>query len=87
MKKILLVTPRSPFSKSGACEQDRTYGIEQFLRLGYDVRVITKTLPSDMVHLEAGKNKLGIKIIPVSYKLSKNLSFIEKLKKYTKRII
>ena len=87
MKKILLVTPRSPFSKSGACEQDRAYGIEQFLRLGYDVRVITKTLPSDMVHLEVAKNKLGIKIIPVSYKFSKKLSFVEKLKKYTKRII
>jgi hypothetical protein len=87
MKKILLVTPRSPFSKSGACEQDRAYGIEQFLRLGYDIRVITKTLPSDMVHLEVAKNKLGIKIIPVSYKFSKNLSFVEKLKKYTKRII
>ena len=87
MKKILLVTPRSPFSKSGACEQDRACGVEQFLRLGYDVMVITKIFPSDMIHLKEARNRLGIKIIPISYKLSKNLPFIERLKRYIKRII
>lgn len=86
-QKILIVTPRSPFSKSGACDQDRALGIEQFLKLGYDVRVITKVLPFGTEYLEKAKDDLGIKIIPVSYKLFKNLSFSGKIKRYIKRFV
>ncbi len=68
MKKILIVTPRSPFQGRGADEQDRLEGIKWFIKNGFEVRVITKVLPSDLEHIEQARKELGIKITPVSYK-------------------
>ncbi|MCG2694869.1 glycosyltransferase family 4 protein [Candidatus Parcubacteria bacterium] len=86
-KKILVVTPRSPFSKSGACDQDRACGIEELIRLGYDVRVIVKILSiSDEDFVKKTSIDLGIKIIPVVYKFTKNLSTLKKIIKIFKRI-
>lgn len=70
-KKILIVTPRSPFEGRGADEQDRLSGIEWFIKKGFQVRVITKTFGRDVHPLEESAKKLGIKVIPVSYKFGK----------------
>jgi hypothetical protein len=42
MKKVLIITPRSPFQGRGADEQDRLEGVGWFMRNGFEVRVITK---------------------------------------------
>lgn len=70
-KKILIVTPRSPFQGRGADELDRLSGIEWFIKNEYDVHVITKIMPSDMFAIEEARNKFGITIIPISYKFDK----------------
>lgn len=67
-RKILLITPRSPFSKRGADEQDRTCGIEMLVAMGFDVEVIVKAFPSDLERIKETSERLRIKIIPVSYK-------------------
>ena len=85
-KKILVVTPRSPFADRGACEADRLAGIKWFLNHGYEVRVITKYLPSDVESIVSAQNTLGIKISPVPYKYS-NIRGIAKLLHYLRRII
>lgn len=68
MKKILIITPRSPFQGRGADEQDRLAGIKWFIRKGWDVRVVTKTMEGDIPHIDKAKSDLGIEITPVSYK-------------------
>lgn len=72
-QRILLVTPRSPFSKNGACEQDRAYGIESLISMGFDVEAIVKTFPSGIEKITEESKKLGIKVIPVSYKSVRNI--------------
>lgn len=72
-QRILLVTPRSPFSKKGACEQDRVYGIESLINMGFDVEVIVKAFPSGFEKITEESEKLGIKIIPVPYKSVKSI--------------
>ena len=73
MKKALIITPRSPFLGRGADEQDRLAGIEWFIKKNFEVRVITKTLPSDLPPITEAEKRLGIKIFPVSYKRSRAL--------------
>jgi len=78
-KKILVVTPNNPFRKKGACEQDRARGIEQLIRLGYDVRVIVKIPTHDEKYIEEVQSKLCIPIFKVSYGLFKSRDFAESL--------
>ena len=69
MKKILVVTPKFPYPSYGACEADRAAGIELLLKLGFEVCVITKVYIEeykDEVYITA--KKLGITIIPITYK-------------------
>ncbi|KND48431.1 MAG: hypothetical protein AB200_01730 [Parcubacteria bacterium C7867-005] len=73
-KKVLIVTPRSPFQARGADELERLSGIRWFIKYGFDVRVITKTVNSDLPHIEIAEKELGIPIIPVSYKYTKTRS-------------
>lgn len=68
MKRILIITPRSPFQGRGADEQDRLEGIKWFVRNGFEVRVITKYLPNDLPYILESEKTLGIKITPVTYK-------------------
>lgn len=74
MKKVLVITPRSPFQNRGADEQDRLAGIEWLIGHGYEVRVITKILESDLPHIESARTRLGICITPVSYKSNRRLA-------------
>jgi len=79
--KILIVTPRSPFQGRGADEQDRLSGIEWFLDNGFEVKVITKTFPSDEKFLEDARKRLGIEIISIPYKFTKNKNLFNILKR------
>lgn len=71
-QRILLVTPRSPFLKKGACDQDRAYGIEFLISMGFDVEVIVKTSLSEFDKIKEESRRLRIKIVPVSYKSSRS---------------
>jgi len=68
IKKILIITPRSPFTNTGACEQDRLSGIVWFIKNGYEVRVITKAFPSDQSSIDEFQKEHSIQIIPITYK-------------------
>lgn len=76
--RIVIVTPRSPFQGRGADEQDRLGGIKWFINEGWEVVVITKTLPSDLEALEAARKNLGIRIESVPYRSNKSLRTIFK---------
>lgn len=86
-KKILVVMPRFPYPITGACEQDRAEGLNIFLELGYEIRVIAKVSKYEEGNIDDVSKKLSIKIFPVSYKFSKNLSFFKRFLKNIKRII
>jgi len=86
-KKILIVTPRSPFQGRGADELDRLTGIEWFIEQGFKVTVITKTMPSDVSFLDGARKRLGIEIISVPYKFTDKRGFIDRFFRLSKRII
>ena len=67
-KKILIITPKLPFPKTGACEQDRGYGIEDMIRLDYDVRVIAKISQANISRAEEESKRLNIQITAVPYR-------------------
>lgn len=69
IKKVLIVTPRSPFQQRGADESDRFKGIKWFIDKGFETRVITMVMNSDLEPIEKAKDQLGIKIVPVFYRL------------------
>lgn len=70
--KVLIITPRSPFQGKGADEQDRLSGIRWFIDNSWEVRVVTKTLDSDLPTIFMSEKELGISITPVSYKSKKD---------------
>lgn len=78
-KRILIVTPRSPFEGRGADEQDRLSGIKWFIENGYETRVITKTLVNDIPHLSKAANELSIKIFGIPYKFRGKKDFLKRL--------
>jgi glycosyltransferase involved in cell wall biosynthesis len=71
MKRILIITPRSPFEGRGADEQDRLSGIEGWIKRGWQVTVITKVFPTDLRGVEEARARYGITIHAVSYKYGK----------------
>jgi glycosyltransferase involved in cell wall biosynthesis len=79
MKKILIVTPRSPFQGRGADEQDRLYGIKWFKNHGFEVEVITMVMESDLPHIEKARTELGVSITPVSYKFQGRKKIFKRL--------
>lgn len=81
-KRILVVTPRSPFLARGADELERLSGMKWFITHGYEVKVITKTIASDVAYLDTARAELGIPIISVPYKYSKKRSFVSLLKRF-----
>ncbi len=87
MKKILIVTPRFPFPATGACEQDRASGIEMFVKLGCEIRVITKVIKGSEGDVQEIEKKFGIKIFPITYKFTRDLPVHEKIKRYVIRIL
>lgn len=78
MKKVLIVTPRSPFQGRGADELDRLSGIEWFIAEGYEVKVITKTMNSDVAFLEGARKRLGIEIVSVPYKFANEKNIVRR---------
>ncbi|MBT4208245.1 glycosyltransferase family 4 protein [Candidatus Woesearchaeota archaeon] len=86
-KKILIVMPRFPYPVTGACEQDRAEGLNIFLDLGCEIRVIAKVSPNEEGQTQEVSKKLGIKIFPISYKFTRNLSFSKRFLKNLKRMI
>ena len=56
-----------PFPKTGACEQDRGYGIEDLIRLGYEVEVIAKTSEARLSSAREEATRLGISLTVVPY--------------------
>ena len=84
--KILVVTIKFPFPPTGACESDRANGILQLIRLGFDVKVITKIANyQSLKDVQKTLEDLGVEIIPVSYKFDTKASGAQKLKKYILR--
>ncbi len=81
MKRILIITPRSPFLARGADELERLSGVRWFIKHGFEVRVITKTIPSDVLYLETARKELGIPIISVPYKYTKKRSLLSLFKR------
>jgi len=67
-KKILIVTSKFPWPVTGASESDRASGIKQLIRLGYDVRVITKVTQNKIDSVGKVADDLGIPIYPVPYR-------------------
>ncbi|MCD4761049.1 glycosyltransferase [bacterium] len=84
MKKVLIITPKFPFPIRGASESDRAYGIQQFLDLGFEVKVITKISKDKIDKVEPVARELDIDIYPVTYKFSKSRS--ESIKRYLKAL-
>lgn len=87
MKKILIITPRSPFTNAGACEQDRLSGIKWFIRNGYEVDVITKIMPSDAQVTEVARESLKIPITTIPYKFNQKDKLLKRLFRNFKRVI
>ena len=70
-KRVLVVTPSFHFPPTGAEQKDRASGFMQFLRLGYEVKVIAKL--SEWRSAEAAAEVargLGIQLVTVPYKYS-----------------
>lgn len=87
-EKILVITPKFPWPLSGACEIDRSVGIERLLGLGFDVAVISKISDgASRVIAEEVAKKLNIAIDVVSYKFLLPNTKYEKFKRALKRII
>ncbi len=80
-KRILVVTPRSPFQARGADELERLSGIKWFIQHGFEVKVITKTMNSDLPFIDVAQKELGIPIIPIPYKFTQKSSGTSKIKR------
>ena len=86
--KILVITTKFPFPMTGACEADRASGILQLVRLGFDVRVITKFTKYQRVEdIQSLSRRLNIPIKPIGYKFDTKWSKLKKLQKYVLRFL
>lgn len=70
---------------NGACEADCGTGILQFKRLGFETRVITKTVPGQ--NIRAAAEELDTVIIPVPFKFDNKAFWFKKLKEYFFRFL
>ncbi len=86
-KKVLVVTPRTPFSMQGADELDRGMGIKLLQKLGCRVRVIVMVVPSDRSAVEEAQRTWGIPIRPVTYSFARERSTQERLGRFLRRLI
>lgn len=66
-RKILVVTPLMPFPLAGACQADRAGGIQQLVRLGYEVRVLTMVAEWQKGDIEGFREHVGIPVQAVEY--------------------
>lgn len=87
-KKILIVTPKFPYPATGACEQDRFWGIKDFLRYGFEVRVITKVFGKEKTNSVLKiEDELKIKIFSIQYKFGQLFTKKEKIKNFLFRFL
>jgi glycosyltransferase involved in cell wall biosynthesis len=88
MPKILVVTLKLPLPMTGACEADCATGILQLKKLGFDVRVIAKTVQDQTPErIREVSKKLGAEIIPASFKFDTKASEVQKFKEYFFRFL
>lgn len=67
MAKILMVSTPLPFPMIGANDQDRAHGILQFLRLSFDVKLITEISRNEQKEqVNKISRELGIEILPLA---------------------
>lgn len=86
-KKILMVTPKFPYPPYGACEQDRAAGIEMLIKTGHNVYLITKVYGDEYKQIaDEMAKKLGITIIPISYKFLGRKNILQKIKDFIWRL-
>ena len=86
-KKILIVTPRSPFQGRGADAEDRLSGVRWFINQGHEVRVITKTMPNDIPFVLDAEKDIGIKIVSVPYKFNAERNIFQRAGRLMRRVI
>jgi len=86
-KKILVVTPKFPFTLSGACEQERSYGIKRLVELGYEVCVITKSRVKDLEMKDVAEEFSGAKVIPILYSQYQTYTRKQRFVRIFKRLI
>lgn len=85
--RVLIVTPKFPYPAIGACEIDRTAGIEYFLEHGWEVHVVSK-IYHESYRREAeriGEEKgFGLTLLPYTFLQKRSLA--KKLKDLLYRI-
>lgn len=75
MKRVLIVTPSYPLPATGAEQLDRAQGIRDFVRLGYEVRVIAKVPQwADLSFIEETARDMGVVVRTVPYRFSNRVS-------------
>ena len=79
-----MVMPSLPFPVTGAEQSDRSNGIKQMIRLGFEVKAIVKLVSwRSFDYARSIAEDLGIEIISIRYKYSNaEISFKTKLKKF-----
>lgn len=79
-KRILVLTPWVPYPVTGACQQDRFYGLKQMQSLGYDIQVIAKIHSwQDRVEAASAFEKENIPLTLVPYVANSTELFIKRL--------
>jgi hypothetical protein len=86
-KKVLIVTPRSPFRGRGADAEERLAGVLWFQRQGFEVRVITKTMPNDVPFVRDAEKRLGIRIVSVPYKFNAERNTLQRAWRLIRRVV
>lgn len=66
-KRLLIIASKFAWPESGASQQDCAQGVRDFLRLGFEVRMITHYLPSQKELLQSIPKQLGFKVTPIPY--------------------
>lgn len=65
---ILVVTPLMPYPINGACHADRSGGILQLSRLGYEVRVIAMVQEWQEKDIQGFREHVGVPVTTVPYR-------------------
>lgn len=79
-RRILIVTPWVPYPITGACQQDRFFGLKQIQELGYSIHVIAKIhdwQPRNEVEEVFAKEGIPLTLVP--YCKNPALLFLQRL--------
>lgn len=79
-KRILVLTPWVPYPVTGACQQDRFYGLKQMQALGYNLHVVAKIHDwQPRAEVEKVFLKEGIPLTLVPYVKNQRQLFLQRL--------